>query len=145
MNQKKFLAFLIVLVVIPFALAADTKVTVQTLPDHDVDVSILKPTGTYSLIESFHKKSDPNGTISITFSTTETEFYARVWLKKDNSIIEYKKFESGFEVGEPLSLEIYPEWYLKQKEIENRPRIFVGASSAFLHASTGRRKGEAAV
>ncbi|MEK6819712.1 MAG: hypothetical protein AABY03_00755 [Nanoarchaeota archaeon] len=119
MNKKFLFAFLIALLAIPFAFAADTTLTIQTLPEHDVDISILRPTGIYSLIESFHKKSDSNGTVSITFSTTETEYYARVWLKKDNVIIEYLKFEEGYTVGEAKTFEVYPEWYLKQKEIEN--------------------------
>ena len=119
MRKNIFFIFLVALFVIPFVLAADTTLTIQTLPDHDVDISILKPTGIYSLIESFHKKSDSNGTVSITFATTETEYYARVWLKKDNVIIEYLKFEEGYAVGEPLTLEVYPEWYIKQKEIES--------------------------
>ena len=110
-----FVIFWMALFVFPLISAVDTKITVQTLPEHDVDVSVLKPTEGYSLIESFHKKSDSNGTVSITFSTTESEFYARIWLKKDNVIIEYKKFEEGYPAGTPLNLEVYPEWYIKQK------------------------------
>lgn len=115
--NKIFFIFLLMLLT-PMISAADTAITIQTLPEHDVDVSVLKPVEGYSLIESFHKPSDSNGTLSITFSTTESEFNVRVWLKKDNTIIVYKKFEENYPVGEPLTLEVYPDWYLKQKEIE---------------------------
>ena len=119
MRKNIFFIFLFALFAIPMVFAADTTLTIQTLPDHDVDVSILKPIEIYSLIESFHKKSDSNGTLSITFTTTETEYYARIWLKKDNVIITYEKFEEGYAVGESKTFDVYPEWYIKQKEIEN--------------------------
>ena len=117
-NSIFLLFFLTALFAIPFVFAADTTLTIQTLANHDVDVSVLRPIEGYSLIERFHKASDSNGTVSVTFSTEESEYYARVWLKKDNVIITYKKFEEDYSVGEPLTLEVYPEWYLKQKEIE---------------------------
>ncbi|MEK6842410.1 MAG: hypothetical protein AABX84_01225 [Nanoarchaeota archaeon] len=117
-NKIFFVVFLTILFAFPLISAVDTEIKIKTLPEHDVDISVLKPIEGYSLIESFHKKSDSNGTVSITFSTTESEFNARVWLKKDNVIIEYKKFEEGYPAGTPLNLEVYPEWYLKQKEIE---------------------------
>ncbi|MBI2043449.1 hypothetical protein HYT25_03605 [Candidatus Pacearchaeota archaeon] len=117
-NSIFLLFFLTALFIIPFISAADTTITIQTLPNHDVDISVLRPIEGYSLIESFHKTSNSNGTVSVTFSTEESEFYARVWIKKDNVIITYKKFEEGYPSGTPLTLEVYPEWYLKQKQIE---------------------------
>lgn len=136
MKKNIFFVLLFLLVASPFVIAADTTITVQTLPDHDVDVSVLRPTGTYSLIESFHKKSDSNGTTSITFSTTETEYYARVWLKKDNVIIVYEKFEEGYTVGEAKTIEVYPEWYIKQKEIENSGNFDDDGSSEIAETAT---------
>src|SRR3989344_3923812 len=118
-NQVVLVLSLFLLFAIPFISATDTKITVTTLPNHDVDISVLRHGQVYSLIESYHKNSGSNGNVSITVSTTEAEFDARVWVKKDNTIIKYEKFETGFTSGTPVNLDVFPEWYIKQKEIEN--------------------------
>ncbi len=118
-NQVVLVLSLFLLFAIPFISATDTKITVTTLPNHDVDISVLRHGQVYSLIESYHKNSGSNGNVSITVSTTEAEFDARVWVKKDNTIIKYEKFETGFTSGTPVNLDVFPDWYIKQKEIEN--------------------------
>lgn len=118
MKKFGFFVFLFVFL-IPFISSADTQVTIKTVPNHNVDISFLRHAQGYSLIESFHKTSGTNGNVSLVFSTSEEKFDVRVWIKKDNEIIVYKKFEEGYVSGNPLELEVYPEWYLEQLEIEN--------------------------
>src|SRR3989344_3849128 len=110
---------LLMLFVIPLVFAADTKITVTTLPNHDVDISVLRHGQVYSLIESYHKNSGSGGNISVTTTTTESMVDVLVWVKKDNVIVKYEKFETGFPVGTPINLDVFPDWYIKQKEIEN--------------------------
>ena len=117
-NKVILFLSLLALFVVPVISAADTKITVSTLPNHDVDISVLRHGQIYSLIESFHKNSGSGGNISITTSTSEATFDIRVWVKKGNVIIKYEKFETGFPVGVPINLDVFPDWYVKKKEIE---------------------------
>ncbi len=121
MKKLEFFAFLLLLL-IPLISSADTQVTIKTVPNHNVDISFLRHNQGYSLIESFHKNSGTGGNVSVTFSTTESKFDARVWIKKDNVVVVYEKFEEGYIPGSPLEFEVYPDWYLEQLEIENEMR-----------------------
>ena len=116
--KKLELLVLLFVFLIPFISAADSHVTIKTVPNHNVDISFLRHGQGYSLIESFHKTSGANGNVSVTFSTSESKFDVRVWVKKDNEQISYEKFEEGYVPGSPLEFEVYPEWYLQQLEIE---------------------------
>ncbi|MEK6897837.1 MAG: hypothetical protein AABX28_00600 [Nanoarchaeota archaeon] len=99
--------------------AVNTPITVKTLPNHDILIRALKITDTANnLIESFYGDSDSFGNISVTLSSDEPNFNIRVWVKKDNVVVVYDIFENEYPAGELVSLEVYPEWYLKQKEIE---------------------------
>ncbi len=98
--------------------AVDTEITVQTLPEHSVDIYILQPDEEYSLIKDFHVSSNKSGVASATFSSDVSEFEVKVLVRKGNTQIVNERFNDTFSAGESVSLELYPEWYITQKEIE---------------------------
>lgn len=120
MKRGQVLTALIFLVlVINFVSAIDTEIIVKTLPDHNVMISALRVSeNPYDLIESFHLKSDEEGTTSTTLSSSEESFNLAIWIKKGNDVVKYEKFENSYPAGTPVELEMYPDWYIKQKEIE---------------------------
>ncbi len=117
MKKLEFLVFLFVFL-IPLISSADSLVTIKTISNHNVDISFLRHNQGYSLIESFHKDSGTSGNVSVTLSTSEEKFDIRVWVKKENIVVVYKKFEEGYAPGSPLEFEVYPDWYIQQLEIE---------------------------
>ncbi|MBI4116619.1 hypothetical protein HY449_02660 [Candidatus Pacearchaeota archaeon] len=127
MKNLKLLIFLF-LFLIPLISSAESQITIKTIPNHNVDISFLRHNQGYSLIESFHKNSGTGGNVSVIFSTSESKFDMRVWVKKDNTEIVYEKFEEGYVPGSPLEFEVYPDWYLEQLEIENEMRTKNGES-----------------
>lgn len=122
MKRGNILIFLTAFVLaVNIIAAADTEIIVNTLPNHRVDISALRVSeNPYDLIESFHENSGEEGVVSVTLSSDESTFNLAVWVKQDNSIVKYEKFEDEFPAGEPVNLELYPDWYLKQKEIEKQ-------------------------
>jgi hypothetical protein len=119
MVKKLFVGavLLSLLMCIEIVSAIDTQVTIKTLENHKVDISILNPEGVYSLIESFHEDSGSLGEVSVSFSSSLDTFNLRVWLKKDGELVIYKKFEEEYPTGEPLVLEIYPAGFEPELEV----------------------------
>lgn len=119
MEKKGIFAFsLLMLFMVSVVSAADTEIVVKTLPDHTVDIYALRVGEAYSLIESFHKVSDSNGSASIVLSTSEPEFNLKIDVRKDNTKIVSERFNETYTSGESVNVELYPEWYLEQLAIE---------------------------
>lgn len=112
---KKFIFCLIVLVFsISFVIAASTPLIVKTVPNHKVHISVLKTGEAYSLIESFHKDSGSSGEVKVTLST-EDKFNIRIWVKQNNIDVVSDSYYNEFKAGEPITLELYPDWYTPPK------------------------------
>ena len=108
------------ILLVQIASALDTEIKIKTLPDHKVMISALNLDGAYSLIKSFHENSGESGEVSVILSSTVDSFNIAVWVKQDNHVIVYEKFENGYPSGTPVLLELYPDWYVKPvEEIEN--------------------------
>ncbi|MFH1325682.1 MAG: hypothetical protein ABIH49_02855 [archaeon] len=120
MKRGMIYSVLLVLVLLSVAVSAtDTQINVKALPNYDVTVRAEKISETAdNYINSFYGDSGELGNVSFTLSSEESSFILKVWVKEENTILVYKKFEEGFPAGEPIYIEAYPEWYLKQKEIE---------------------------
>ncbi|HDZ61202.1 MAG TPA: hypothetical protein ENH46_05840 [Candidatus Pacearchaeota archaeon] len=109
--KKVFFSLAILVLFVNFVAAVDTELTVKTVPEMRVDISILRPGYIYSLIESFHETSDASGEIKVTFSHNQDDFKVKVWLKEDNEVFMSESFEEEYPTGEALTLEMYPKWY----------------------------------
>ncbi len=118
MVKKLILSLVIFLLLVQLISAIDTEITIKTLSNHKVMISALNPGEIYSLIQSFHEDSGAIGEVSVVLSSTVNYFDVAVWVKKDNQVILYKKFENGYPSGTPIVLELYPEWYVKE-EVNN--------------------------
>lgn len=131
MKKRNVFAFsLLMLFAISMISAADTKINVKTLPEHDVDVYALRVGETYNLIESFHKKSDSNGSVLVVLSTEEEKFLLKIGVRKDNTMVVSEKFNETYTSGNSVDVEIYPQWYLEQLAIEQNGNFADGNSSA---------------
>lgn len=111
MVKKSILGLIVFLLIVQFVIAVDTELTVKTVPEKRVDISVVRPNQVYSLIKSFHVNSDSNGDAKVTFSHDEETFNVRVWVKGDGVEIANKKFEEEYPTGESLILQLYPKWY----------------------------------
>ncbi len=111
MVKKSVFGLVVLLLALQFVIAVDTGLTIKTVPNQRVDISVVRPNQVYSLIKSFHVNSDSNGEAKVTFSHDENTFNVRVWVKGDGVEIASKKFEEEYPTGEPLTLELYPKWY----------------------------------
>jgi hypothetical protein len=119
MKRKILFIFLLTaFMLLSFVSAVETEITVETLPEHNVEIRALQPDEVYNLIESLYTKSDTEGHASVILSTDVSQFELAVWIKQNNDLIKHERFEEEFSAGEPIKLELYPDWYLKQKEIE---------------------------
>lgn len=72
-----FISFLL-FVLLFSVVSADTKINVKTLSNHDLSIYILDANKVYSSLDSFHKKSDGNGYISVTYTGTQNIFDIQV-------------------------------------------------------------------
>ncbi len=115
MGKKTGVFLILIFIGIGIISATDTEVIIHTVPGHKAMISFLNPVETYSLIESFHYVSNPDGDIKFVFSTTKEEFKVAVWISKDGIQITNKKFDRIFKSGEKLELEVYPSWYVPQQ------------------------------
>ena len=127
MKRGIYALALLALFMISVVSAADTMIKIKTLPEHDVDVYALRVGETYNLIESFHKKSDSNGSASVVLSTDEEKFNLRIDVRKDNVKIASEKFNKTYTSGETIGVEVYPEWYWEQLAIEQGGNFADGA------------------
>jgi flagellar biosynthesis/type III secretory pathway M-ring protein FliF/YscJ len=119
MGKKLIFSLLVVLFLVQVVSAVDTGIIINTLPNHNVTISVLHPDYVYSLIESFEKNSGPLGKVLVTLSSDVETFDIAVWVRKGNQVVLYEKFKEGYASGTPLVLEMYPEGYLVENETNN--------------------------
>jgi len=119
MIKKSLMIFLVGIFLLQFALAVDTTVTIYTLSNHDLFIQFLNPGVAFPAIKSINEKSGLKGETSVVFSSDVDEFELAIWVKKNNDVIVYEKFDQVFSVGESISLDLYPEWYLIENDVEN--------------------------
>ncbi len=117
--------------------AIDTKITVKTLPLHDVQLTTFDPdTTAFSAYESFRFMSDENGEVSFVFSSDKPSFGAIVFVKKDNVKVLSKKFPGPFTAGQEVTLEVLPEGYQPVKTLLSSNKESSNESSESLNNVT---------
>ena len=104
------LAFLLM---IPTVIATSTEINVKTLPDHNVFVSIMDTSQTQYL-KVLDAKSDSKGKATVVFEDETTSFFkiALRVKKGDNAILALKKFDQGYNAGQTINIQYFPEGYL---------------------------------
>lgn len=81
------LMFLICILVAPLAAALETRITVSTYADHDVEVKILDPyKDDNDLIESFSNNTGGDGEITFTHISSRNRISIAVIIRKDGKI-----------------------------------------------------------
>jgi len=111
MIKKVLFMMALVLLVLPMALALDTKINVYTLEAHDVTITILEPSSSYSSIRSFpNLYSGLEGLASVDYSGPEAVFHIKVLVKKNNLLILNEQFDDQ-SAGGTIDLDVYPEGY----------------------------------
>jgi len=111
-------AFLFAIILLGFVSAIQTSITIKTMGDKKLSVVALKPGEVYSFIDSYHNVTPVDGVAKFTIDTGSS-YNLNVWLKEYNGdVILNQKFEEEYSAGSPLTLEFYPEWMVKQKQLE---------------------------
>jgi len=145
MKRGVYAFALLALFMVSVVSAADTMIKIKTLPEHDIDIYALRVGETYNLIESFHKKSDSNGSVSVVLSTNEEKFILRVGVRKENTMIVSEKFNKTYTSGETVGVEIYPEWYWEQVAIEQSGNFANGENASAAEKLTEENISDSAV
>lgn len=104
---KLVLVLFLGILLVQFVNAIETDVTINTLPEHRVDVRFYEPGERLSALESFSLTSDQNGVAALTYSGTTSEFDIIVWVKKDNVLLVKHIFDESFPVGQAINLEVF--------------------------------------
>lgn len=108
-----FLGLIFLLVSTSLLSAASTNISLETLPSHDISISVLKTGGEYDLIKNFQGVSNADGKFSVIFSSDNfSSIDLKVYAKKNGQLVIMKKF-GPFSILNPISLELYPEGYVK--------------------------------
>jgi len=111
-GKRVILIFALIFLLVHTISATDTEIKVKTLPLHEVQLTTFKSnTADFVIIESFKENSDEYGDIIFTASTNDPQFNIVVYIKKDNvKIMGPEKFLDN-PPGEPIYLEIAPNWF----------------------------------
>ena len=91
--------------------AVDTEIKVKTLPNHEVQLTILESSASSLALESFKNNSDEYGDVSFIYSSDKSKFGLILFIKKDGTKIISKKYLESFVVGTPVYLELAPAWF----------------------------------
>jgi len=107
--------FVLLIICLSFLVkAVDTPITVSTLANYDIEISILDPYAEESnLLNYFENNTGESGKVSVTFSTSKNKVDIVVIIRKYGKFVEINgetihKFE-GKTVGEPINIEIIPK------------------------------------
>jgi hypothetical protein len=109
MNKSVF-AVLIFVLMISGVFAINTDIYVKTVSNHDVQISVYDTdASSFSMAESFIRKSDIYGDVKVTFSnpTGIDNFGVIVFVKRYGKTILNEKFEE-YAVGDDVYVEVLP-------------------------------------
>lgn len=123
MNKKLIFGVLILFLLVQFASATTTKINIKTLPNHEVRLVILDPSGA-EVKESFENNSDRYGEVSFTSTIGVDNFKVTVYVKNlRGEKIASESYDDEFNVGDELSFEIATEGYvfLEKRETDETP------------------------
>lgn len=108
MVKKLILSLLVLIFLVQVISAIDTEITIQTLPDHHVNINFLHPDSNVLLLDKFDQNSGESGNLSFVFSSNEVEFNIAAFVTKSTETIVYARFDDNT-AGEPLHLILLPE------------------------------------
>ncbi len=93
--EKKWLLGIFVLAFVLSAsnFSSATVLNLETYPSHNVEVRILMPDQTYSLVDSFYGNSDSEGKYTLSFESSVSDFDLGIWIKQENLFITKDRFE----------------------------------------------------
>jgi hypothetical protein len=123
MKVKIFLILCTLVLILAPINAIDTTVTINTIPNYDLQIAFLVPDTAYGLLGDglVHTSSDATGKSTLVFKTSREDFEVKIWLKKDGENILIERFDDVYDAGVPLTLDLYPVWYdapVKEPAIE---------------------------
>lgn len=110
MRERLFLFLCaLILMTIPIISAAETEITIYTLPNHEALVRILNPEyDSLYVLDNFRYNTNSNGKIFFTFEASRQTFDISILLVKNGEKVAEKRFEGTFTSGYPVELEYYP-------------------------------------
>ncbi len=122
--KKLILTFALIILLVYTVSAIDTEITIKTLPNHLVQLTTSKANQIdYQAIQYLKETSDENGDVTFTASTDDAKFNIIIYLKDlDGETVSAKNLTNPVKInnhasGEPLTLNMYPDWYTPPAEI----------------------------
>lgn len=103
--------------------AADTEITVRTAPYMEVHLSIMDSSDSDAYINVVSNTSDYWGNALFSLDISESSFYVKVRLKKNDQRVLDKEFDELYVSGAPVLIEIIPEGY--EDQMREVPTIVV--------------------
>jgi hypothetical protein len=117
------LVLFLIVQVIGAVSAADTLITVKTVPGYEVQLTTYDPYAetsiTNSRYDNFLGVVGESGEISFIFSSTKPDFNILLYLKnKEGTTIERKTYAERYPAGTTIVLDLEPEWLKKFNAIK---------------------------
>ena len=109
-KKRGFAIFVLLIFLVGFISAVDTRVKIKTLPLHEVQATAFDPkSSNFHSYEQFIGISNQFGDVYFNYSVDE-EFNIIVFIKTlEHEKVMSKKFTKEFEPGEDISLEVAPD------------------------------------
>lgn len=113
MVKKIIFSLFVLIFAISMISAYKTDISVKTLPDHEVQLTILDAsTSSFVALERFMGMTDEYGDINFTYVSMEQYFDLIVYIKKDGEkIMPPKKLNERFPATEPIHLILGPSGF----------------------------------
>lgn len=100
-------AFLLAMLILPFASALDTEINVRTISQHKTHILVLADSDTYGLLQDFHLNSDDFGNVQVVYSGEESSVNINVQIDEGYEKLMLEKFQS-VPTGSPVYLQVIP-------------------------------------
>ena len=111
MVKKLIFCLAVFFLLVQVVSAVDTEIQIKTMPEHEVQVVVIDYASGMEALAHFKNTSDKYGDVFFTYSSHETIFNLRVFIKKDGERVISKKSTEGYAVGELVYFELAPAWF----------------------------------
>jgi len=111
MVKRLFFSLIVIILLLQAISAINTEIKVKTIPNHEVQITILKSATDSSVLQSFKNNSNEYGDVSFIYSSDGSKFGLIVFIKKDGDKVIWEKFTENYNVGESVYIELAPDWF----------------------------------
>lgn len=108
-----------IVIIINFVSAIETPITIKTLPNHDIFISVAEPTESYfQLIEMFKVFSGDKGNQTVIFSKDQYDEVRVIVIVKDFDGNNVFRNSEIYEIGKPITIRLLPDYWIDENNNE---------------------------